>query len=436
MLDPFRKPLHEVESRDLHVLKEVSEGWYIDYKQDLIDLKDIAKHLTSFANTYGGWIFFGIKEHTATHAADKFIGINGEVLDTLLTRLREASSAHSFPTVYFETKTIKGPCAEIELDADKYILIVKISEGEEPPYVHSSGRIYKRTADHSKPEAETNRYAIDRLFDKSASADTLLKQFIDDSPHLHKKQSEDSILHIYLLPQSSDESSLNQIKIDDFKTICCERKTPFSLNFDHVFPSKYGFTARYVQENHFYYFLPTLRFWHNGRFKISIPINSFSIDGYMKDPRFKHKKELITMVDIKKSEDLKILDLTQVGVILSCFLNTIIDIKKRTMDHRDLLCAVKTTNTGGKCPYIDKPQYFEHCKKYGIPILLENSLQIPTHIKKSYLLPLEMQDYFKSNSEEIIPFPASTLVPILILLFEGLGIHIGQDNPIELLLTI
>ena len=59
---PFDKSITDLQPSDLAVLKFVSEGWYVDYKRDLIDSGGMAKALSAFANTYGGWLFFGVSE--------------------------------------------------------------------------------------------------------------------------------------------------------------------------------------------------------------------------------------------------------------------------------------------------------------------------------------------------------------------------------------
>jgi len=42
----------------LEILKEKYEGWYVEYKRQLPKNSAIAKSVTSFSNTYGGWLFY------------------------------------------------------------------------------------------------------------------------------------------------------------------------------------------------------------------------------------------------------------------------------------------------------------------------------------------------------------------------------------------
>ena len=79
---PFNKPITDLQPSDLAVLKSVSEGWYVDYKRDLIDAGGMAKALSAFANSYGGWLFFGIKERSKDDpVAGEFCGLSVRDVD-------------------------------------------------------------------------------------------------------------------------------------------------------------------------------------------------------------------------------------------------------------------------------------------------------------------------------------------------------------------
>src|SRR5271166_1900473 len=59
---PFSRDVDELQTSDLTVLKTVPEGWYIEYKEMFPDQGSVAKSFSAFANTYGGWLFYGIQE--------------------------------------------------------------------------------------------------------------------------------------------------------------------------------------------------------------------------------------------------------------------------------------------------------------------------------------------------------------------------------------
>ena len=105
---PFDKPITDLQPPDLAVLKSVSEGWYVDYKRDLIDARGMAKALSAFANTYGGWLFFGVSERSKDDpVADEFTGLSDRDVDVALQRLRQSAAGHLNPTPFFSNEGLK-----------------------------------------------------------------------------------------------------------------------------------------------------------------------------------------------------------------------------------------------------------------------------------------------------------------------------------------
>ncbi len=51
---PFEKNIIDLEAIDLVTLKDVAEGWYVEYKSETSSATPIAKSISAFANTYGG----------------------------------------------------------------------------------------------------------------------------------------------------------------------------------------------------------------------------------------------------------------------------------------------------------------------------------------------------------------------------------------------
>jgi Schlafen, AlbA_2 len=95
--NPFGKRLKELATEDLGRLRDVAEGWHVEYKQAPPDLASIGKSLSAFANHYGGWLFFGVKEkRDGTRTAGGFPGgSSGRCLELVLRRLKDTASRHS-----------------------------------------------------------------------------------------------------------------------------------------------------------------------------------------------------------------------------------------------------------------------------------------------------------------------------------------------------
>src|SRR5205823_554010 len=84
--------------------------------------------------------------------------------------IRDSVRGNLQPFPFFETFTI-------ELEGGKKILIAAIPEGENPPYVHSDGKIYRRQEAASDPIFENDRHAIDMLYGKAHEFKEKLEEF-------------------------------------------------------------------------------------------------------------------------------------------------------------------------------------------------------------------------------------------------------------------
>jgi len=152
---PFVKPINDVRTEDLIALKETVEGWYVEYKQESPNASALAKSISAFANTYGGWLFLGIAEESKVNAvAGTFLGILNSEVDAVLQRMRKAAADSINPTPHFETFVFSGPDATIGLAEDRSIIAAWVPESMTAPHIHKSGQIYRRVSDASEPRPE------------------------------------------------------------------------------------------------------------------------------------------------------------------------------------------------------------------------------------------------------------------------------------------
>ena len=168
LYSPFDKAINDLQPADLSRLKDVSEGWYVEYKSKLVNPSSLAKAVSAFANTYGGWLFLGVKEHSkGDSVAGEFPGIPEIEVDSALQSLRHSVAEKLNPTPFFETRVLRGPCAEIGLTEGVSVVAIEIPQSQTAPHVHKDGRIYRRVADGSEPKPETDRFILDQLWRRS-----------------------------------------------------------------------------------------------------------------------------------------------------------------------------------------------------------------------------------------------------------------------------
>ena len=179
---PFDVDLYDVTANHLSGLRNVAEGWFVEYKSEVPKPRELARILASFANRHGGWLFLGIQENSRDNTAASFSGIrNTDVPDTV-EQLRNAAKDLIQPNALFFHRTLKGPLPEIALPSERSIVIARIPEGASPPYVHNDGRVYIRTGDSSSPVVANDRATLELLHRKAEDKKAMLEDLIYRSP--------------------------------------------------------------------------------------------------------------------------------------------------------------------------------------------------------------------------------------------------------------
>jgi len=128
------KTFKEIEEGDLQRLidNRVSEGITIDYKKVLNiqkpnDKKEFLNDISSFANTQGGYIIYGMKEEKGI--ASELCGITLENTDIAIQKLENLIRDGLEPRVY---GTQLKP---VNLSNDRYALVIRIPRSFNPPHM-------------------------------------------------------------------------------------------------------------------------------------------------------------------------------------------------------------------------------------------------------------------------------------------------------------
>ena len=246
--NPFPVDIKSLKSEHLQLLKDVTEGWYVDYKEEVIPIKKLSKHLSSFSNQYGGWLFFGITESN-DRKAGTFCGISNDSVEMVLLRIREASNAHVNPAIYYEEKVIYGPEESVGLKDGFAIIAIYIPEGLNPPYVDSSGRIYRRLADQSYPVPETDRHVLDQLFEKRNKKWEMAKSFLSKRRNVSDKNT--PVVYVHLMTNPYFNKFTEIIDFDSFRDVFSGKdiKLGMAMPMNSVHSVQGGFIAKQTQGN-------------------------------------------------------------------------------------------------------------------------------------------------------------------------------------------
>jgi hypothetical protein len=379
--NPFQKELTEVVGEDLAVLRHVSEGWYIDYKSQGLEIRELAKHMSAFANQYGGWLLFGISESKdGTRVAESFPGIAKADVPVLSLRLREAISAHLSPSVLYEEHVIYGPCDAIGLCQNQAILIVGIPQGVDPPHIHSSGRIFRRLADQSFPKAETDRHTLDLLWERGKAYRSKVSERFRRTPELREEQKNSTWAFIFLSPDLRLPSPEPLLPFKAFRNLVTSTDTSLgiSMPLQEVRSADFGFLGRQVEGNNPQFGTVALRWWHGGIARLDIPINTWSVEEFRQRPRaYRNTGAFLTELVNQGHQDAQICDFSLLIYIAVALTNMHRNIQKAAGDDRRVYAACELRNLFYKTPFFNSSRYVERCRTDRVPIITERTIVCP-----------------------------------------------------------
>lgn len=188
---------------------EAEENFFFEFKNDKVKNNKLIEEISAFSNTYGGYIFLGVDDNK------EISGCNDWKEDRIHTVIRDSIT----PIPNFDVKKFK-----IE---DKVVLVIKIEEGEIPPYITNNGKILRRVSSGSynssnNSNKEKNNYEyINTSFE-------LLQLYNKRKDQLEKIKSK-----IELLPIRLDKNITDNIfaYLDLGFSVVCSERTNLQKNF-------------------------------------------------------------------------------------------------------------------------------------------------------------------------------------------------------------
>jgi hypothetical protein len=380
--NPLKKILEETTAEDLIGLRQIAEGWYVDYKAEGLNVSDLGKHMSAFSNQYGGWLYFGVKEAPdGSRLADSFPGIATEQVHALSLRVREAASAHVSPPLLYEERLVSGPCEKIGLAEGRAILILGIPQGVDPPYIHSSGRIFRRLSDQSKPEAEKDRYALDRLIERGREFRNRIAERLRRTPELRSEQRDSTFVYIHLAPDLRLPEPKAKLSITQFRDICNNKEDAqgsISIPLDQVHASEFGFVGRQIEDNDPEFARLGMRWWHNGIARLDIPVNVWPLERFKSEPpRYRHSSEFVRELSAQRLFSREICDFAFLVQAVAALTNLYVRLRESTGDFRPLYAACEMRNLFYRVPFFNSARYIDKCRRDGVPLLMERVIAFP-----------------------------------------------------------
>ena len=379
--NPFNKSLSDIQVDDLQVLTSTSEGWYVEYKSRAIKPVAIAKSLTSFANQYGGYLIFGVSESgDKSLTAGAFPGIPDVDVPTLLTHIRDSSASHSNPTVYFEQIVLAGPCSNIGLPSDHSIVVVEIRPGLLAPYVHSSGRIYRRVGDSSEPKPETDRYQLGELFNRRDEETKRIRTFVKDTDPTVRDQGISSWLQLYLIPDPNTPVVGKELTTKIMAEIFGAKAgvlPGLRVPMNSIYPSAFGHTATQFGGSDPNIVGLSIHVSLTGNVCFCMPINLTPLHSFPTS-NYKHGEKYVRFLAGKGYDQAVIADCSKMIVGMAAFMAQLLHLKDLLEDDRDMIAGFRLSGLLGACPFVDSEAYLSNIEEYGIPILEFDKSEFPS----------------------------------------------------------
>lgn len=143
------KELSKLKFSDVEVFldnTDLDESFFVEFKNDKVTTKGLAKEICAFSNTFGGYIFLGVED-------DKNItGCTEWTEEKINNVIRDLIN----PNPSFDIKKL--------IRNEQKIYVIRIDEGVNPPYITNSGIIFERISSSSNPVSDSA--TINRILEK------------------------------------------------------------------------------------------------------------------------------------------------------------------------------------------------------------------------------------------------------------------------------
>lgn len=403
--NPFNESIHELSTDDLNALRAVTEGWYIEYKQELSKADAIAKSISALANSYGGWVFYGIAEESKENSvAGVFHGIERSEVDAGLQRIRQSVASLLSPACHYEVKALYGPCESLSLDVDKAIICVSVPQSIEAPHIHKKGLIYRRVADGSEPVAETDRYLIEKMFDRAKVVAEQFKEWIAEDPELSKGEAANPHVRVIISANPWKTPRPNSLlNIASARTaLGADGNVHRILPFDTYYSTSRGVVARQCADYDPITTRPTWQIYNSLSGDISIPLKLIERNGRHFDHIFsgyKFGSEIGSSFEDSKIQEARFVDLNLLFHIVTGIIQSQRALLKQAGWPCEFHVKIKISNTWRTIPFLDTGFFLAHVRKNGIPICLTDECLNPPGTHPDTFI--KINDHSEINDESI-----------------------------------
>jgi len=421
VFNPFGKELADLHVNDLSRLRDVNEGWFVEYKKQLPEPGKAAKSVAAFANHAGGWLCIGVRSGSDMLRAEACDGLAADDLVRAETSLRDAIKGNISPTPHFECRGLVGPSLDGFVPEGCAVLIVRIPRGSNAPYIHSSGVIYRRIADSSDPKPEHDRAIVDMLFERGRLAVKRLELMLDEMPAPSKGEAEVMYAHVWLLPDPwGDTDSFGGITFTDFSKTVRDDQHWHGMAYDNLFAGSDEYVARMVAGNDPLRRLTSLHHFGDGSTRVTIPINSgaLPLDVHRLMGSYKHFDRFLSVARRSKLKDGVVVDVNLLFMLLVDAWRRHVAMAMLGGAPTRVYAKVKLENTWRKIPFFDADAALVFMEQNGIPVMQDSSVVLP---RQNNLLPGTFIEIDPPQGDDMFEKSILAGVQMFAEVVEGLG---------------
>jgi hypothetical protein len=451
--NPFETDFEKLKFTDLESLitREIGEGWYIEYKSIIPKLNNgkldnikISKSISSFANTKGGWIFWGIVCDNSNKPVS-IEGINITEYRNFEDQISQIINSNVSPKPFYHLKII-------DLENGNVIVVIRIEESPTPPYITSQGVIYQRENNESKPIKD--RYVIEKLNEKTENYYKSIERFSKFNLPETKGQADwnQTYLELYLFPLPFNEFKFkNFYSSDFFRNVAVRfyqnaqftfnsvegKSVSLNLGFNSIYSSERSIIIRPLSDNNLIYKSTTVELFDNGNLKFLIPLYEFNThnipehyansntieyllnkyspyDTFYDSDYIEVNKKTLRRSDTDFVNHVKFID----GHELILTIMIMVTKYKSILEDNDfdfkneIGFRAKITDCWRKFVFFDNDDYLEKLKLYNIPLSPKSEIEIPE---------------FKNGNNYVIDLSENySFIDIARNIMEGIGLPDSQ----------
>ncbi|WP_187313226.1 AlbA family DNA-binding domain-containing protein [Lysobacter capsici] len=367
----YQRAASDIGTADLTGLKELQEGWFIEFKEKVTDPSKLARSISSFANSHGGLLVIGVKEEQKTRRMADFAPMTKEAAEACIIRAREAVTSHVTPPAYYDAHAVEVESLGAD-DEARWIVFISVPKGKTGPYLHSSGCIYVRVGDASAPCALTDLSQHERLWEESLHRKKRLKDRVE---HLSEQfQVGIPSFHVAILADADSPGRSKKCSFEDFRAIALSsHRSSAGAIFDHVQTLDSSFLARRTEKLIEANGLVWDYDYRNGLHFVKIPIATHIWLG----GEFDNRPELFGVSSLasrlrksEAAENVMVLNLLPALFFLSIVIRKVQSMHLLEGYEGDLKLNAKVVDAKGTIPFLGTPMYYSEIDEIGFPYVM------------------------------------------------------------------